>query len=231
SEEALARLYECMGEIVQSVIDHGGTLHSYEGDAVVAFWGAPVPSADHAVLACLAALGIQARTAGPGARGKSDGVPHLHARCGLSTGTLFVGELAGRNPQAYTVLGLPADMAMRLERANARLGTSILVGPETYERVRGAVEARAVGQIRMEPHPRTIAAYEILSRRGDLAPGKAEAVARYRDGFEHYRGRRWEEALPIFEEALRHDPDDGLSRFYRDRCRSLLETPPEVIAL
>src|SRR5262249_28892206 len=93
SEEALARLYECMGEIVQSVIDHGGTLHSYEGDAVVAFWGAPVPSADHAVLACLAALGIQARTAGPGARGKSDGEPHLHVKCGLSTGTLFVGEL------------------------------------------------------------------------------------------------------------------------------------------
>src|SRR5262245_34041743 len=86
SDEALARLYECMGEIVQSVIEHDGTVHLYAGDAVVAFWGAPVPTEDHAVLACLAALSIQARTAGRGARGKPNGAPHLHVKCGLSTG-------------------------------------------------------------------------------------------------------------------------------------------------
>jgi hypothetical protein len=74
-------------------------------------------------------------------------------------------------------------------------------------------------------------AYEVLARKGELAAPKRPAMARYLEGFTSFQARQWEQALPAFTEALQLDPTDGPSRFYKERCETLLATPPEVIAL
>jgi hypothetical protein len=76
-----------------------------------------------------------------------------------------------------------------------------------------------------------IMAYEILARKGGLAPRQAQANARYLEGFAPYQARRWEEALPAFRDALQLDPSDGPSRYYQERCETLLAAPPEMIHL
>jgi RNA polymerase sigma factor (sigma-70 family) len=231
SEEALTLLYECMGDMTQCIVDTGGTLQGYYGDEIVAFWGAPVPSADHAVQGCLAALAIQAKVAALDAQHHQPGKPHLHVKCGLQTGKLFVGELTPRRPPAYSFLGMVAAMASTLKSATHRFGTAILAARETYEQAQETIEARLVGQLKTRFHHEPIMAYEVLARKGALESPKMQASARYLEGLAHYQARRWEQALPAFIEALHLDPSDGPSRFYQERCEALLAAPPEVIVL
>jgi adenylate cyclase len=79
--------------------------------------------------------------------------------------------------------------------------------------------------------PDPLMAYEVLARKGDLEPRKAQVNARYLEGFAHYQARRWEQALPIFRDALQLDPSDGPSKYYQERCEALLAAPPEMINL
>jgi len=231
AEQALNLLYECMGDMTQSIVDTGGTVEGYHGDEIVAFWGAPVPTTDHAVQGCLAALAIQARVAVLDARHHQPGKPHLHVKCGLQTGKMFVGGLSPRQPPTYNFLGMPAGIASNLEGANKRFGTAILVGRETYEQAQETIEARLVGHLKPRFHHEPVMAYEVLARKGALEVSKMQAVARYLEGLTHYQARRWEQALPAFTEALHLDPSDGPSQFYQERCATLLAAPPEVIAL
>ena len=231
SEEAIGLLYDYLDAMTQAVVDHGGTLHAYEGDAIVAFWGTPGPTADHAVQGCLAALAIQAKVAALNARRHQDGKPPVYVKCGLETGKLFVGAMGTRQPQASMVVGLAANLAFQLEHANRRFGTSILVGQTTYEQAQNTIEARVVGRVKARAYPEVVLAYEVLSRKGRLASPKTQALAHYLEGFTHYQARQWEQALPAFTAALQLDPTDGPSRFYKERCETLLATPPEVIAL
>ena len=228
-EEALTLLYECMGDD-QSIVDTGGTVEGYHGDEIVAFWGAPIPTADHAVQGCLAALAIQARVAVLDARHHQPGKPHLHVKCGLQTGKMFVGGLSPRQPPTYNFLGMPAGIASNLEGANKRFGTAILVGRETYEQAQETIEARLVGHLKPRFQHEPVMAYEVLARKGLWS--LQDAGGRPVSGRpEHYQARRWEQALPAFTEALHLDPSDGPSRFYQERCKDLLAAPPEVIIL
>ena len=127
----------------------------YHGDEIVAFWGSPVPSADHAV------PGMPGGPGHPGPKSPywmpsttSPGKPHLHVKCGLQTGKLFVGELSPRRPPAYNFIGMAAGIASTLEGANTRFGTAILVGGQTYEQAQDSIEARPVGQLKSRRHPR-----------------------------------------------------------------------------
>ena len=105
------------------------------------------------------------------------------------------------------------------------------MGQTTYEQAQSTIEARVVGRVKARAYPEVVLAYEVLSRKGALATHKTQAIARYMEGFTHYQARQWEQALPAFTEALQLDPTDGPSRFYKERCETLLATPPEVIAL
>jgi adenylate cyclase len=126
---------------------------------------------------------------------------------------------------------MAAYTASYLEGANRRFGTAILVGRETYEQAQATLETRPVGHLKTRFHHEPLLAYEVLARKGELEAAKMQAVARYLEGLEHYQGRRWEEALPAFTEALHLDPSDGPSRFYQERCEALLAAPPELIVL
>ena len=179
----------------------------------------------------MAALAIQDQVAALDAKHHQPGKPHLQVKCGLQTGKLFVGYLSPRRPPTYTFLGMAAGIASALKSANHHFGTAILAGRETYEPAQETIEARLVGHLKTRFHPEPIMAYEVLARKGALASSKMQARARYLDGLAHYQARRWEQALPVFIEALHLDPSDGPSRFYQEQCETLLAAPPEVIVL
>ena len=230
-EDALEMLYEYMSDMTQIILDAAGTLEGYAGDAIMAFWGAPTPAADHAVKACLAALDMQARLQALATKWQHEGKPAWRVTCGLNTGKVFVGDMGSRQRQTYTALGNEVNIASYIEQANALFGTAILVGQETYERAQDAIEARLVGHIKRRVYPQPISVYEVLARKGALAPHKAQAVARFQEGFDRYQARQWEQALPAFNEALQLDPGDGPARYYQQRCETLLTAPPEWIVV
>lgn len=230
-EDVLEMLYEYMSDMTQIILDTAGTLEGYAGDAIIAFWGDATSAQDHAVQGCLAALDMQRKMQELAAKWHQAGKPAWRITCGLDTGSVFVGDMGSRQRETYTVLGKAVNIASILESANKRFGTSILVGHDTYQQAQHAIEARLVGQVKTRLYAEPVTVYEVLARKGHLEAHKAQAVAHYQEGFEHYQARRWEQALPAFDAALQYDPNDGPTTFYKERCANLLAAPPEWVVL
>ncbi|HQH94725.1 MAG TPA: adenylate/guanylate cyclase domain-containing protein [Rectinema sp.] len=122
---------EYLGIISEQILAQGGTLDKYVGDAVVAFWNAPLDIADHALRACLAACRIQEKLIeiGPELENRFGVAPRT--RIGIATGSAIVGNLGSNCRFAYTAVGDSVNIASRLETANKVLGTTILTMRET----------------------------------------------------------------------------------------------------
>ena len=227
AEESVGMLYEFLSEMTEIVLRYEGTVDKYEGDAIVAFWGAPVPMEDHAVRGCLAALDMQDRLSELGPKWLEEGKPALSARCGLSTGPAVVGNLGSRQRMDYTMMGHHVNLGAWLEGLNKEYGTRILISEQTWAVVRHAVEGRELDLIALRRYGKPVGIFEVLARKGELVEEKAGVVELFSRGIERYRERDWSGALDGFERALQMDAEDGPSRLYKERCERFLADPPE----
>lgn len=161
-----AELVPHLGEYLQAMADairaERGTLDKYIGDAVQAFWGAPSPHTEPALAACRAALAAQARLGELRTRWAAAGRPLLHARIGLHTGEVLVGNFGSPTRLDYTAVGEEAHRAEHLEALNKELGTEILISAATRRAVEGRVVARVAGEVTLAGG-RTEPVYELLS--------------------------------------------------------------------
>lgn len=130
---------EVLGLLTQAVHEHEGTLDKYMGDALMAFWNAPVDQADHAVRAVACARRMQVLMAGFNARQASLGLPVMGVRIGINTGEVLVGDLGTELRHAYTVLGDAVNVAHRLQVLTRRHQVGVLLGEATAQAVAGAV--------------------------------------------------------------------------------------------
>jgi adenylate cyclase len=212
-----------MGEIIEA---HGGTIDKFEGDAIIAFYGAPIPHEDHAARACLAVLAMQEKLVEMREKWKREGKPLLHARMSINTGPMFVGNMGSKTRVDYTIMGDAVNLAARLEPGCKIYGVSTQIGETTYEGAKHVIEARELDRLIVVGRSEPVTTYEILSRKGELDAQKAEVTGLYCRGLELYRNRRWNEAISYFRHALQLDPQDGPSLTYIERCESYKITPP-----
>ena len=228
-------LVELLNEYLTAMSDlieqYDGTIDKYEGDAVIAFWGAPAHFPDHALKACYACLDMQAKLKELRERWRSEGrwpplVENMHVRMGLNTGPMVVGNIGSSGHLSYTIMGDAVNLASRLEGANKVYGTHIMISHDTYWLVRGNFEVRFLDIIAVVGKGRPVRVYELLARRGQLDPQNTRMVRAYNDGIMLYRKQQWQEALSSFEAALHFVPDDGPSKTYIERCRRFLQEPP-----
>jgi adenylate cyclase len=226
-EEIVTLLNEYLSGMSAVIFRHVGTLDKYEGDAVMAFWGAPVPQADHALRACRAALDMQEAAARLNGEWKEKGRPHLRTRIGVNTGTMVVGNLGGEGKFDYTVIGDSVNLASRLEGANKEYGTHIMVSERTYDAVRAEIIGRQVDRIAVMGRSEPVVAYELLGLRGmPEAEALEEFVRAYSEGLAAYFSRSWPSSLAHFDRALQLRPDDGPARIHRERVRHYIQHPP-----
>ncbi len=209
-----------------AILDQGGTLDKFEGDAIMAFWGAPLPQEDHALRACLAALEQQKLMAAFRKETAAENLPELHVRMGVNTGPMIVGNMGSEERFDYTVMGDAVNLASRLEGANKAFGTGIMISETTYAEVRDAVEVRELDLLRVKGKNKPITVYELLSRKGELNPEKAAVVDAFEQGLALYRDLDFPKAEEFFIRALNLDPKDGPSGTYLERCRAYRQTPP-----
>lgn len=126
--ELLNEYFTVMSDIV---INNGGTVDKFEGDAVMAVFGAPIGDPNHAALACRAAIEMQNKLIGLREKWKSEGKPELFVRIGINSGPVVAGNIGSKDRFDYTVMGDTVNLGSRLEGANKQYGTEIMIGENT----------------------------------------------------------------------------------------------------
>ncbi|MGZ5829914.1 MAG: adenylate/guanylate cyclase domain-containing protein, partial [Xanthobacteraceae bacterium] len=157
-----------LDSVSREVSVHGGTIDKFIGDAVMAFWGAPMTNPDHAVDACRAALACQGVLR---ASGLADdyGRP-VKVRIGVNSGDMLVGNIGSEVRLNYTVIGDAVNVASRLEGVNKQYGTEIIIGEETRRLAGDRVQARELDRLTVYGRSSGLAIYELL----DVVGGGAE---------------------------------------------------------
>jgi adenylate cyclase len=219
-------LNQYLTRVSSALLQQGGCLDKYIGDAVVCLFGAPINHTDHAVRACRGALAVQAAVEELRAEFRQKGLPDVYTRIGLNTAKLFVGNFGSEQLFDYTAMGDGMNLAARLEGANKAYGSLIMIGPRTYELARDHIEVRELDQIRVAGKAQAVKVYELLALQGELPAGKSETVARYHEALAMYRLRHFEEAARVLEAQLAKDPFDGPTAALLERCREYVESPP-----
>lgn len=225
-KELVALLNDYLTAMCEIIADYDGTVDKFEGDAIIAFWGAPLSQPDHARLACLASIDMQNYMTSYRERLAAEGRPILNVRMGLNTGRMLVGNMGSAQRMDYTMMGDSVNLAARLEGANKFYKTYTMISDFTYQKVADDVEARELDLIRVVGKREAVRVHELLERRGNLDPERSELVARYNRALELYKARKFQEAIGAFRHALEVVPLDGPSLTYIDRCEDYLHEPP-----
>jgi adenylate cyclase len=224
--ELVSLLNEYLTAMTDIILDYGGFVDKYEGDAIMAFWGAPVDEPEHAVRCCHCILDMRKKLVELNSSLQGRGKPQLFTRFGVNTGTVIVGNMGSDERFAYTAMGDTVNQAARFEPANKEYGTYCMIGEATYEKVKGEVEARELDLLQVKGKTKGVRVFELLARKGELDPARQELLTLYNDGLGAYKERKWAEGMKAFQAALGLDPGDGPSKTYIARCQAYQTNPP-----
>ncbi len=225
-DELVHLLNEYLTEMCDIIAEHDGTIDKFEGDAIIAFWGAPLQQDNHATLACLSCIDMQKRLIELREKWAQEGKPQLLARMGVNSGPMVVGNMGSQSRMDYTIMGDSVNLAARLEGANKFYKNFTMISEFTYEQAKDAIEVRELDTVRVVGKNEPITVYEVLDRKGELTGDRAKLIDAFRKGLETYKARKFKEALEVFESGLAISPMDGPTLTYIDRCKRFIEDPP-----
>ncbi len=215
-----------LSEMTEVIQEKRGTIDKYIGDAIMAFWGAPVSDKDHVAHAVDAALAMQKRIRGLDAEFVRRGWPVLNIGVGLNCGEMNVGDMGSRFRRAYTVIGDAVNIASRLEGLTKEYGVGILVSETMVAAAEGFVY-REIDRVVVKGRTEGLAIYEPLGKVGEVPEAALADVERFHKALELYRKRRWVEAMQLFEALAAKSPGTKLYKLYISRTANYIEHAPE----
>ncbi len=151
-----------MTVMTRIIVHYKGTIDKFIGDAVMAFWGAPIPDDEHALNACRAAIEMQRQLRLLNEEFKAEGLPEIAMRIGINTGNVIAGNMGSDELFDYTVLGDAVNLASRLEGANKTFGTSILISGYTLDKAGDKIKTRPLGYITVRGKEEEVEVFELL---------------------------------------------------------------------
>jgi len=212
-----------MSSIIRS--RYRGTLDKYIGDAIMAFWGAPVDDAQHARSGVLAALEMQKECEVLNAKFAARGWPTLKIGVGLNSGTVRVGDMGSQVRRAYTAMGDAVNVASRLEGRTKSYGAGILVGEATRELVRDVVFCE-VDRIKVKGKDEAITIYEPLGREGEVPKSTLDELRLWNQTLRAYRAQQWDQAEVNLLNLQRMSPGCELYKAWAGRIAEKRRAPP-----
>ncbi|MFO8056681.1 MAG: adenylate/guanylate cyclase domain-containing protein [bacterium] len=226
ADELVHFLNEYLTEMCDIILEYDGTIDKFEGDAIIAFFGAPIYFEDHAVRACLCAVDIQERMKELRKKWTEEGRPEIHMRIGLNTGDMVVGNMGSADRMDYTMMGDSVNLAARLEAAAKQYRIYTMISEFTYEKAKEHIEVRELDLTRVVGKEEPVKVYEVLGKKGEVSPEKLKVAELYQEGLELYKQRYWMDAVVKFMAAIELDPRDGPSHVFLARCEEFNENPP-----
>ncbi len=223
-KEIIHMLDEYFTVMTEIILANKGTVDKYIGDAIMCFWGAPVPQRDHAVRACRSALEMQKAMHSLNDSWMAQGNPPLSLRIGIHSGRVVAGNVGSRERFNYTVMGDTVNLTYRLEKVNKFFGSRILMSEATQRLAKGNFLVRELDRIMVKGRMQPVTLYELVGYQTDDGP--PPELTLFIQGLEAYRQRDWQQAVEKFQEVLRLNPQDGPARLYHERANQFLATPP-----
>lgn len=236
---------EYLSEMTDIIIDEGGTLDKYIGDAIVAFFGAPISMPDHAYKACVVSQLMQDRMISLCEKWASEGnrwpeaVRHMRNRIGINTGVMLTGNMGSSRRFNYTIMGDNVNLAARCESAGKMYGVYSLVTADTKreaEKFGDRCVFRYIDKIKVRGRQQPVDIYEIMGLQDRLAGDIFKCKAIFEEGVEAYQNREWKKAIKSFRTSAkleRFQPgiDYGIeqnpSTVYLGRCKRMVNQKPE----
>ncbi len=219
---------EYLTEMTEIVMKNNGTLDKYIGDAVMAFWGAPIELENNEYLACKTAIEMLEKVENIRERWERDNDALINIRIGINSGDVVVGNIGGQSRFDYTVMGDNVNLASRLEGANKQYGTAIMISESTYNKVRDDFIVRELDTILVKGKAKPTMVYELIGYCHDnLAEQKYKELESYFAGLKLYKAKEFDKALQFFEESFNKSLLEDASYVYMERCKYYIENPPE----
>ncbi len=225
-EELVELLNEYLTAMTDIIMKYNGTVDKFEGDAVIAFFGAPVIYKDHAVRACLASLEMQEKLVEMRKVWKKRGKHELYVRIGLNTGQAVVGNMGSAYRMDYTMMGDEVNLAARLEGVNKQYNTFTMISEYTYKEIKDAVEVRELDMIRVVGKVKPVRIFEVLGKKDEVVPEVMNAKKYFAKGLILYRQQKWDEARKFFGHTIKLLKNDGPSKAFYERCKQFKIKPP-----
>ena len=219
-EELTALLNDYLSAMSDIIHEEGGTIDKYEGDAIIAFWNAPLSQSDHALRGVRAAVRCQLELARRESSFEQMAGRPLRMRIGINSGPAVVGNMGSRSRFDYSMLGDSVNLAARLEGINKHFGTNTLISKSTADQLDGAFPLREVSRVLVVGRKEPVTLYEPFdsktfeARRADIEVFDGALRLFYAGDFEA--------AAAAFKTIEERDP---LAAIYRARCQQLREEP------
>lgn len=213
--------------MTEIVFKNQGTLDKYMGDAIMAFFGAPIAYKDHAKYACRASLQSLKKLFELQRQYEAKGLPSIDIGIGLNTGDVSVGNMGSETVRSYTVMGDAVNLASRLEGINKQYGTRIILSEMTHAEVKDNFVCREVDLVRVKGKAQPVKIYELMAEEKLTEAGQVEMLKWFSEGFQHYHQRAWQKGLDAFSKSLEFIPNDELAKLYIQRCQDYITEPPD----
>ncbi|MEC9006643.1 MAG: adenylate/guanylate cyclase domain-containing protein [Candidatus Neomarinimicrobiota bacterium] len=235
-EKMVSLMNEYLTEMTSILLEHKGTLDKYIGDAIVAFYGAPVSLEGHEYHACMTALEMERKLQFLREKWSSEGdwpelVHNIRHRVGLNSGKMVTGNMGSSMRMNYTMMGDTVNLAARLEPAAKQYGVYTIVAQNTYKVVKDQFEWRMLDYLTVKGKKKPVKAYELFSVKDDLNNDQSQLITAFNEGIDLYFKQEWNKALSKFKESseLEEDfPDRPTtpSLIYIQRCEFFSKNPP-----
>ncbi|MEW5816733.1 MAG: adenylate/guanylate cyclase domain-containing protein, partial [Spirochaetota bacterium] len=215
-------------DMSDTILSLRGTIDKYEGDAIIAFFGAPVEFNDHPRRACEAAMKMKKieRVINERFLAEKLSPTPLLTRIGINTGEMVVGNMGTAQKMDYTIMGNSVNLASRLEGVNKQYGTWVLMSDATYEGGGKDFTVRKLDRVRVVGINQPVRLYELIDEKSQTDAKTVEALDIFHVGLALFEEKHWEEALKVFEKALAILPDDGPANVFIKRCNEFIAKPP-----
>jgi len=211
-----------------AILEQKGTIDKYEGDAIIAFFGAPLELPDHALRACLTAIVMRRLEADLNRYFAEEEISPspLLTRIGINSGDMVVGNMGTQKKMNYTIISNAVNLASRLEGINKNYGTWILASENTINETKGLLLTRRLDRIRVVGINEPVRIYEILETKADAPPAMHELTALFHNALGLFEFGKWKDAENAFTHVLKVAPNDSPALLYLERCRQYQEHPP-----
>ena len=224
--EALSQLMnEYLTPMTEIIFRHRGTIDKYMGDAIMAFWGAPLDDPQHARHAMEAAMAMQKELHDIRVRFKAKGWPEVRAGIGLNTGNMSVGNMGSEFRKAYTVMGDAVNLGSRLEGLTKNYGVELIVNETTAAAVPEYLY-RELDRVRVKGKDHPVTIYEPLGLKENLDREIRGELKLYQEALKLYRQEQWDMAELQFLNLQRAHPEHALYEEYVKRIQHFREAPP-----